>query len=183
MTKKILASVFALLSIGAAGTLIVLSTDNKPTSQNSDDVKTTSESVTAQAEFNEGDYREPGNTIGENDGYGFLTDNNGAIGNNANAAKPIVSSTGEITVYSPQLNARLTSGYEISGLSSLETVHFRLGDDASGQIANGLIKVVNGKFSGNITFNANSSSGQLDLFGVKNDGVEYSNVEIPIEYQ
>lgn len=147
-----------------------------------DDAKTTSSTKTAQEDFNEGEFREPGNSLNENEGTGSITDNNGSIGNDVDTSSPIVSSTGEITVYSPKSGATIKSGYALTGKSTLSKISYRLIDSVNGEIASGELNVVNGNFSGNIGYNTSATEGRLDIFATRDDYSEFSNVEIPIRF-
>lgn len=153
----------------------------KPKVNQEQSEKTTSEAATAQDNFTEGEERQAGNTINESRGSGGVTDSNGNISNEVSTSNPIVSKTKEISIYSPQRDTRVSSGYEIAGISSLKSVSYRLIDDISGLISSGVLKVVDGKFSGRLNFNTESASGRLDIYGQKEDGTEFSNIEIPLK--
>jgi hypothetical protein len=43
--------------------------------------------------------------------------------------------------------------------------------------------VVNGKFSGQITYTTNATAGRIDIFASRADGSEYSNIEIPVRFK
>lgn len=152
-------------------------TENK----NEQQTTTTSDLPSAQPEFTSDDEREPGNSNSENKGSSDITDNYGQITVKNN--DPLSSETGEIVVYSPIKNSVIKKGEEISGTSSLEYVEYRVIDDISGLIANGRLKVVSGKFSGTIDFETSAINGRLDLYGVKADTSEFSNVEVPIRFK
>ena len=147
--------------------------------------KTTSTQESAQSEYSPKEQDDnkavPGNTLNENRGSATVTDNSGtSVTPNA---KPLVSSTGEITVYSPVSGGVVKSGQTISGESKLSKVNFRIIDSISGVIASGELSVVNGKFSGTPIYTTNAKEGRIDIFATKTDGTEYSNVEIPVRFQ
>ena len=169
-----------------AGTFLVLEKlqiidliNKKAPSSTSED-KTTSTTKTAQEDFTGADEREPGNSLNENKGSGGIADNNGTISNGTDTTNPIISSTGEITIYAPRQKADVKSGDEISGASTLQKVSYRIIDDVSGVIATGTLQVVNGKFSGKLSYVSTAKEGRLDIFGTRSDGVEYSNVTVSI---
>lgn len=143
---------------------------------------TTSEQPSAQADYNAGgdDNKEaPGNTLHEGGGSAGIAE--GAGSGAENTGEPIVSSTGEITVYAPAQNSVVKSGQVVSGASSLPTVSYRIIDNVSGVIASGQLNVVDGKFSGKLNFDTSATEGRLDIFATKADGTEYSNIAISLE--
>jgi hypothetical protein len=147
------------------------------------DPKTTSTVATAQDTFTDGNPREAGNTLSENKGSAVVSDTNGAINSNIDTSHPTVSKTGEISVFTPQSNALVNSGFTVSGLSSLSLVSYRVIDDVSGVISTGELRVVDGKFSGTLGFSTTAATGRIDFFGTKFDGTEYSSVEITVRFK
>jgi hypothetical protein len=96
--------------------------------------------------------------------------------------KFVVSSDQNITVFSPQSNSLLEPSQVVSGLSKLDLVQYRVIDSNSGVIATGNLKVVDGKFSGIVTYSSTATEGRIDIFAVKQDGTEYANVELPVRF-
>lgn len=179
---KIIIIILILLAAGAVllvleKTQVINLYTRKPDA--SEGARTTSTTPTAQEDFNDGEAREPGNSLDENDGSGGIIDENGNIGD-VDTSNPITSAGGEITVYSPKTNMTIAPGQKLAGVSTLPKVSYRLIDELSGVIAMGELTVVGGKFSGSISFTSNADQGRLDLYGTRNDGAEFSNVEIPI---
>lgn len=172
-----------LLIIGGATFLYFRNnSDNQSGDQSgSETAQTTSDAPTAQADFRGGDDREPGNTLQENEGSGIIKDTDGRDAHET--ARPISSSSGEITIFSPSKNSVLSSGQLVSGSSSLESVSYRIIDDISGVIATGSLKVNSGKFSGKIEYETSAKEGRLDFFGTRSDLTEFSNIEIPIRFR
>lgn len=115
------------------------------------------------------------------------TRDGGAIDNNGEGVsatdQAIKSASGRITVYSPTTNSVVRSGGTLTGASSLSSVNYRLIDDQVGVIGSGVLKVVNGKFSGTFSFNSAGKEGRLDVFRMLDDGREVDTVEIPVRYQ
>lgn len=180
----IIITVFALLV-----TLVVLEKmhitnfyTKKPPSSSGED-KTTSTAPTAQEDFTDGDDREAGNSLHEDEGNGTVEDQNGASSGSSNSSSWVSSPGGEITSHSPVPNSVIKTGAIISGTSTLPRVNFRLIDNVSGVIAEGSISVVGGNFSGKLNYNTSASEGRIDLYGAKNDGTEYGNVEIPVRFK
>lgn len=183
--RILLATLVVIISCGVIFTLekaqiINLYSKNSPTDS---DAKTTSTTATAQENFDEGDYREPGNSLSENRGDGNISDNNGAIDSNIDTTNPIVSATGEISVYAPLKDSTVSSGAQVAGTSSLSKVSYRLIDSVSGVIATGELNVVAGKFSGQLIFSSSAPEGRLDIYGIRDDFSEFSNIEIPLGFQ
>jgi len=146
--------------------------------------KTTSDIESAQSDFNggtaEGGNKSSDNTTSEDQGTAVITDTGGIASSNTNS--PRKSNTGEITVYQPLNNMLVKSGQEISGTSTLPSIQYRLIDSESGVIATGSLKVVNGNFSGTLSFSTNANEGRLDIFAIRADASEYSVIEIPVRY-
>lgn len=115
------------------------------------------------------------------------TRDGGAVDNNGEGVsatdQPSKSASGRITVYSPTTNSVVRSGGTLTGASSLSSVNYRLIDDQVGVIGSGVLKVVNGKFSGTFSFNSAGKEGRLDVFRMLDDGREVDTVEIPVRYQ
>jgi hypothetical protein len=185
-TKKILlATLVAILVLGSilfalekAGITNLYSSNKSGDSE----AKTTSTTKTAQEDFNDGEFREPGNSLNENEGTGSISDNNGTISEDTDTSNPVVSATGEITLYTPKSNASVNSGYVVAGTSTLSFVSYRLIDSVSGVISMGELRVVNDKFSGTLNFTTTADEGRLDIYGTKEDGSEFSSIEIPIRF-
>ena len=109
------------------------------------------------------------------------TDTSGQITSpSTNSSQWITSKSGDITVQQPIANATLHSGDTISGTAKVSTVNFRLIDNATGVISEGTFNVVNGSFSGTITFTPHSNSGRLDIFSTSSDGTELNEVQISV---
>jgi hypothetical protein len=143
--------------------------------------QTTSTAPTAQADFSSGESR----PVVERDsdrGEAIISDNQGIVNQTSNESTWTSSVSGDIKLYSPAQNQQLKNGDTISGESSLPAVSFRVIDDISGVISAGQLSVVNGKFSGNISFDTDASKGRLDVFGTKEDSSEFSNLEIDIKF-
>lgn len=188
--RRIVTIVMIVLLLGAA-VLFVLEKTNTTSffsftnEDKASEAHTTSDLPSARPDYNGGaaaeENKDPGNTINENQGSAVIKDGNGAP--SSDTSNPIKSSTGEITVYLPHANSSLATGQEISGTSSLSSVQYRLIDSVSGVIATGTLKVVNGNFSGNLSFNTSANEGRLDIFATRADASEFSNVEIPVRFK
>lgn len=143
------------------------------------EAKTTSTAPTAQEDFNGGD---PRDASSGNRNEGTIQD----TGGNASTTPQnqwSVSADQRVTVYTPAKNMLLKKDDPITGASSLGRVSFRLIDDVSGVIAEGSLSVVNGKYSGSFDFSTTGTSGRLDVFSVNAEGVESSNVEVPVRFK
>lgn len=142
--------------------------------------KTTSTAETAQPDFTDGDEREIKEPTTKSEAV--VTDTKGTA-----AATPesqwSKSANGNITVYSPAKNTPIKNGSTISGAATASTVSFRLIDNVSGVVSQGQLQVVNGKFSGTLSFSSTATQGRLDIFNTKADGSEINVVEIPVRIQ
>lgn len=144
------------------------------------EAQTTSEEPSAQADFSGGSERTP--VSNERSSSAVVNNTNGEINSTPPKSQWTVSSTGQITLYEPADSQQLVSGDTISGKSSFKEVNFRLIDNVSGVIATGSLPVKNGKFSGTFSFDTSASEGRLDVFGIRNDGTEFSTIELPIRF-
>lgn len=93
------------------------------------------------------------------------------------------SSNNIITLQSPTEGSILKSGDPLIGLSSISPVQFLLVDNSVGQIAQGTLNVVNGKFDETIQFTPHSSSGVLQIYYPNpNNGAEEDIVNINVNF-
>lgn len=182
---KPVAGVIVLIIMTILASLLIIRGISKPVSKISDlDDNTTSTSTapTAQNDFSDGDDRRVPNHSKDEGSEAIITDDQGNVESVPDKSTWTFSSSGEITLYLPAKNALISSGDKLSGQSTLKNVSFRLIDNVSGVIAQGQLNVVNGKFSGIFDFNTTATDGRLDVFGLKNDGVEFGNIEVPIRF-
>jgi hypothetical protein len=181
--KTLLLTLLILVAIGAGVYYFFVMRNSEQEPQIIDtETQTTSEAPSAQSDFTDGDEREPGNTISENEGSAIVEDTGGRDSQNANS-NPITSSSGQITVNQPSKNSTIKTGQVLSGTSKLDSVSFRIIDSISGMISTGKLQVVNGKFSGTMKFDTNAGEGRIDVFGTKEDGREFSNINIPVRFE
>lgn len=182
--KRMIALGVVVAVIAVVGILEATNTTNlifKSRQHKDTTTKTTSDAPTAQEDFAQGDDREP-NTNTES-GEAMISDTNGEISSIPAENQWTSSANNAITVYSPAKNTTVVNGSVISGRSDSSTVSFRLIDNISGVIAQGELKVVNGTFSGKLSFATTATEGRLDIFNTKTDGVEFNNVEVPIRFK
>lgn len=111
------------------------------------------------------------------------TDTKGQTTSNTNSSQWITASSGNITIEQPIANTTLQNGSTLSGTAKISTIHFRLIDNAVGVISEGTLSVVNGKFSGSLSFTPHSPTGQLDVFDVGTNGVELDEIQIAVKFQ
>lgn len=174
----VLISIFLILETTGV-THIFSSVNNQINGKNNEDAKTTSKEPSAQSDFTNGGKREVTQT---NKNEGIVTDTKGNIPTTPPKVEWLSSADGVISVYSPTKNSILASGQSITGESTSKTISFRLIDNVSGVIAQGTISGVNGKFSGIFDFQTSATEGRLDVFISNSNGVESSNVEIPVRF-
>ncbi len=156
--------------------------DNESSNEKNDSAKTSSLAPTADETFSAGNDR-PEQGLNSDKGEAIISDNQGSIDNIPSESNWIKSTTGEITLYSPSQNQLIKNGDIISGESELSSVSFRIIDDLSGLISTGELAVVNNKFSGSISFSTTATVGRLDIFGTRNDGAEFSNIEVGVRFK
>lgn len=92
------------------------------------------------------------------------------------------SQSGLLTLQTPIANSTIATGFVINGLSSATPVNYRLIDNQTGVISQGVISVVNGKFSATVSFKSYSTSGRLDVFNTDLNGREINEVQIPVNF-
>jgi hypothetical protein len=125
--------------------------------------------------------KQPTSNVGLDDGG--AADTSGQTTATTNQSQWITSKSGAITVEQPVANATLSSGDYLVGTAKVGAVSFRLSDTSDGQIATGTLQVVNGKFSGKLSFTAHSSDGELDVFSTNSQGVEFNIIQIAVKFK
>jgi len=178
--KKILLALTA-AAVLAVGSYFLYLRMTKKSDTNIGD-KTTSTAPSAQENFTNGSDR-PIATTPENRGDATIADNQGQQTVIPSKSQWTTSKTGEITVYTPAKDKILIKGDLISGESSLAVIYYRVIDDVSGMISQGQLAVVNGKFSGAISFTTTATNGRIDAYSATDSGKEFSNVELPIRFR
>jgi cytoskeletal protein RodZ len=113
---------------------------------------------------------------------GGAADTGGTASSTTNSSQWITSKSGVITVHQPLANSTVKSGDVLSGTAKVGTVNFRLIDNTVGVIAEGTLTVVNGKFSGTLSFATHSSSGRLDVYSTDSNGIEQNEIQIAVNY-
>ena len=95
----------------------------------------------------------------------------------------VTSSSGQITVHTPYNNETISSGFPINGTAKVSTVDYILIDNQVGQIAQGSLKVVNGKFQGTLSFTPHATSGVLQVYSPNpSNGAEENVINIDVNY-
>lgn len=113
---------------------------------------------------------------------GTATDTHGTSAGSNDPSKWVTSASGLITVKSPVANSTLHSGDIIAGSAKVSQISYRLKDNLAGKIAEGTLSVVNGNFSGKLSFSHQGTGGQLDIFTTNDLGVEYNEVQINVSF-
>jgi hypothetical protein len=123
-------------------------------------------------------------TSPENGQIGGSTDNSGKTTDTLpNPTSWVSSNNGDITLQEPSPNGTLESGDSIVGTAKVSAVQFILSDNAVGLIAQGSLKVVNGKFSGALNFTTHSTSGVLQVYYPNpNNGAEEDIIEVNVSF-
>lgn len=136
--------------------------------------------ATAKSDFTSNDSVKQENATDNVEGTATVDDN---AGEQTDGEQTIAAESESIKLFSPTKNSILSSGSVISGESSLVTVNYRINDSTTGQIASGQLAVKDGKFSGTITVNTQADKGQIDIFGTKDNGNEFSNISLPVRFK
>lgn len=117
-----------------------------------------------------------------NIGNGTAIDTHGQSSATTSPSQWVTSTSGNITVKQPIANSKLGNGSVLSGSAKVSDVHYRLIDSNVGVIAQGMLGVVNGDFSGTLQFTPHSSVGRLDVFSTETDGTEINEVQITVAF-
>ena len=113
---------------------------------------------------------------------GGATDTGGSSKASSNSSQWTTSASGLITVKQPVANSLFQSGDTLVGSAKVAQVNYRLKDNKIGVIAQGLLKVVDGNFSGSLHFQSQGTGGQIDVFTTDSLGVEYNEVQINVRF-
>lgn len=114
---------------------------------------------------------------------GTTTDNHGQAAVSTNSQQWTTSQSGAITLKQPLSGSTFKSGAIIAGSATVSQVQYRLIDNSVGKIAEGTLSVVNGSFSGTVTFQPHASAGQLDVFSTNYPyGPELNEIQIPVNF-
>jgi len=110
-----------------------------------------------------------------------IRDNNGQDVVKTN--NPVKATSGLITLYQPAEGAKLSSGQTVSGEAAVPVVSYRIKDDIRGVVAQGMLAVADGKFSGQLTLGATGKTGTLEIYSTDpSTGVEENNVKINVTF-
>ena len=94
----------------------------------------------------------------------------------------VQSQSGAITLQQPIANATIATGFILNGLATVNPVSYTLIDNQSGVISQGVISVVGGKFSANVSFKSTGTTGRLDVYSSSPNGKEINQVQIPVNF-
>ncbi len=93
------------------------------------------------------------------------------------------SSSGLITLYTPLPSQQLVSGMTVKGSSALPEVQYRISDADHGQIAQGVLLVRNGFFSGTLNLSGiDTHTGTFEVYSFNSQGQEANNIKVDITY-
>jgi hypothetical protein len=115
-------------------------------------------------------------------GQGIGEDTHGSADTSTPSNQWTVSSSRQITLKQPVQNDTLSSGQTISGTASVSQVYYRLIDDKSGVISQGILDSSSGNFSGKINFYSHGDSGRLDVYSLDGSGREVNEVQIQVRF-
>jgi hypothetical protein len=173
--SKLLWFVVALVAFAAMGGAYLYQSSRD---DDNSDVNTTSDLSTAQSGYNDKTKDEPSrNDVSEGGAA-----NTPATDPTTPSNQWAVSQSGVVTVYSPVEGSTFSNGATLSGASKSSAVSFRLVDNEVGQIASGTLDVVNGKYSGKLSFSSKGSTGVLKVYTTTSDGSEVNLVKINVKF-
>jgi hypothetical protein len=117
-------------------------------------------------------------------GQGGVVDKNGqAAGALPPASKWTSSDSGTIILQLPSAGTTIKSGDSLVGLAKVDNVQFILKDDTVGLIAQGNLKVVDGKFSGVLQFTPHAGTGKLEIYYPDpQNGAEKDIIDIDVSF-
>ena len=170
---------FLILSLTFLAILSFIAIDHLNNQSSNLKTETTSKQPSAQTDFADSKDKGSAQTV-KNEG--IVTDSNGNIDTIPPESSWIKSRDDVISVYSPTSNSILKTNDVLSGQTSAPSINFRLIDSISGEIAQGKISVVDGKFSGIFNFSTTATEGRLDIYTASDNGVESSVIEIPVRF-
>ncbi len=129
-------------------------------------------------------HKVPESTVTNGNRDGGVVDQNGKTsGTLPPSSQWVLSTSGNITLQLPSPNTTVRSGDTLSGLAKVSSVQFILKDNSVGLIAQGNLKVVDGKFSGILKFTPHSNSGKLEVYYPNpSNGAEEDIVEINVSF-
>ena len=116
---------------------------------------------------------------------GTAKDNNGQSPTpiTSNSNQWTQSQSGVLTVQQPIANSTLVSGFTLNGTANgISKCQYRLIDDKAGVISQGIMNVVDGKFSATVNFKSYGSTGRLDVFSMDSGGKEINEVQLPVKF-
>lgn len=113
---------------------------------------------------------------------GTATDSQGSTKPSTPSDQWISSASGNITVKQPVANSKLQDGANIIGSAKIAEIHYRLKDNKVGVIAQGILSVNSGNFSGTLHFQPQGTGGQLDIYSTDASGVEYNEIQINVSF-
>jgi len=145
--------------------------------------KTTSTAPSAQSDFPGGDKPLPDQTPSSTT---TTTDNNGVINQEVPPSQDWSHSKDgtSVIVYSPAANNTIPKTGTIFGQAASATVSYRITDDVTGVISQGIANVVSGKFSINYSLQTTAVSGDIEVFNQKDsNSPESNNVFIPVRFK
>lgn len=94
----------------------------------------------------------------------------------------VSSASGNITLYTPTANQKITNTVAVSGASKLSKVYYRINDTVRGMIDSGQLSVNDGYFSGNLSVSTTAKTGTFEVYSFNSQGREVDNISIEVRY-
>lgn len=94
----------------------------------------------------------------------------------------VSSQSGNITLYSPVPNQKVTGTIAVKGAAKTSVVYYRINDNVSGMIGSGQLLVNNGFFSGTLAANTTATKGSFEVYSFDSHGREIDNLSVELQY-
>lgn len=99
-----------------------------------------------------------------------------------NQASGISSQSGNITLYSPTSDEKVSGTIAVKGAAKTSVVYYRVNDNVSGMIGSGQLSVNNGYFSGTLAVTTSATKGSFEIYSFDSQGREIDNIKVELRY-
>jgi len=112
-----------------------------------------------------------------------FNDTNGNDRSSSSPSKWTGSQDGKILLKQPAQSQLVGNSFSIIGIAYSDNLNFRVIDESSGVLGQGRLNIVNNNFSSSIQLEPKSKNGRLDVFSVRDDGTENSEIQIELVFK
>ncbi len=138
--------------------------------------------ITTQSTSSNTTSKSPSTSNGISQGTSTNNSNPSSTPVNTSESQWTTSQSGVITVKEPYNDQTISSGFTLTGTSTVNNVQYTLIDNDVGVISQGALNVVNGNFSAAINYQAYATSGRLDVYSTEPNGRQINEVEIMVNF-